>query len=333
MREKLTFFVRLQDAVNPELVSYGEVPYFHGLSPENEHQVERSLKQLAGEKDSSLFCKDTGISCVNFGLQQAVRGLRNDSRLIYPSPFTSGERSIVINGLIWMGTYKEMQARLEKKLEEGFRCIKIKIGAIDWQKELRLLRFIRSAAGPEVTVRVDANGAFSPSEALEKLDMLALFEVHSIEQPIRAGNWREMAEICRKSPVPVALDEELIGIPPGERRDELINEICPQYLVLKPALCFGFEGAMDWIKRAENAGIGWWITSALESSVGLDAIAQFTGELNVSVPQGLGTGSLYLNNFESPLILQGENLMYQGPVAPYAAGLENLPWISYDDPD
>ena len=243
----------------------------------------------------------------------AFADLRQGGKRIYfPSAFSAGEAGIEINGLIWMGDRETMLQRIRAKLDAGFHCIKVKIGAIDFQSELDLLKFIRRRFGREdVELRVDANGAFAPETALERLDALAKYDLHSIEQPIRQGQWREMARLCARTPVPIALDEELIGVNDAGPKRDLLEAIRPRYIILKPALAGGFSGTEEWIRLAEARGIGWWVTSALESNIGLSALAQWTYGLQNPMPQGLGTGLLYTNNIPSPLQLTGERLYYR----------------------
>lgn len=327
--EKLTYFLRVQSLDNQEIVSYGEVPVFPGLSKESVKQVEKGLYSLTLLNRYEDIFLDTGISSINFGLEQIKNYFDNlDSQVCFPSDFTHGHSSIPINGLIWMGSYQDMKDRIDEKVHQGFKCIKLKIGSLHWEDELNLLKYIRDQYGNDLTLRVDANGAFLPEECLSKLDQLANFEIHSIEQPIKAGQWKELEKICNLSPIPIAIDEEIIGIPIGEKRNELLGCIKPDYLILKPALCFGFQGCRDWIQRASERGIGWWITSALESNVGLDAIAEFTGQYNLSIPQGLGTGSLFTNNFSSPLYLSDDQLYFRGPSKIFYSELSNLAWIN-----
>lgn len=309
--EKPTYFIKIEHLATGQS-GYGEVPFFPGLSKESRKEVEDALEFLSAHPWMvSDFKSD--VSCLTFGLETALQDIKNGGNgLIFKSAFTDSKRPIEINGLIWMGSFEEMRKRLEEKLRLGFKCIKIKIGAIDWNKELELLRYIRENCGNEVTIRVDANGAFSPQNCMPYLEQLSSFHVHSIEQPIPAGNIRAMREICRVSPVPVALDEELIGLPAGDERDRVLDDIMPRFIILKPALCFGFSGMADWIKRAEERHIGWWITSALESSIGLNAIAQFAGQYSLERPQGLGTGNLYTNNLASSIKLVGDRMFYKG---------------------
>ena len=246
-----------------------------------------------------------------FGLETALLNLQHGN-LLFDTAFSRGEAGIPINGLVWMGTFDEMQQRIEEKLNKGFHCVKLKIGAIDFDAELALLKQIRHRFGPrEVELRVDANGAFDFEDALYKLELLSQYALHSIEQPIKAGQWANMAELCRESPLPIALDEELIGInDPGQKR-QLLNIIRPRYIILKPSLHGGMMGCREWIDIARDMGIGSWITSALESNVGLRAIAQFCSSVYgdaIAMPQGLGTGQLFTDNIPMPLEIRGDQL-------------------------
>ncbi len=246
-----------------------------------------------------------------FGLETALRHFEVGDTALWDTPFSQGLAGIPINGLIWMGTYEEMYARIEEKIAAGFRCIKLKIGAIDFEKELSLLRFIRNHFPKEkIELRVDANGAFSPDDALRKLQLLSELDLHSIEQPIRAGQWDAMARLTAESPLPIALDEELIGCNTLEGKRRLLEHIRPQYIILKPSLHGGIRGAEEWIAQAERLGIGWWITSALESNIGLNAIAQWCATLSNPMPQGLGTGALFTDNTPMPLHISGDCLWY-----------------------
>jgi L-alanine-DL-glutamate epimerase-like enolase superfamily enzyme len=231
---------------------------------------------------------------------------------LFPSAFTRGERGIPINGLIWMGTPEFMKQQIRAKLDAGFHCIKMKIGALDFETEFEILKNIRHEFSPEqVTLRADANGAWPLKTAIEHLKRLSGLQLHSVEQPIAAGHWNEMAELCEKSPVPVALDEELIGVIDQREMQKLVETIRPAYLILKPGLHGGFAGCERWIAEAKKAGAGWWVTSALESNIGLNAIAQWTFHINAQGEQGLGTGQLYTNNFDSPLEIEGEKLWFR----------------------
>ena len=248
-----------------------------------------------------------------FGLETALLSLRSfHSSLLFDTPFSRGEEGIPINGLVWMGSHDEMLQRLEEKLEKGFRCVKLKIGAIDFEQELDLIRRIRDRFSfHEVELRLDANGAFPYEEALYKLELLSQYAIHSIEQPIKQGQWAYMAELCRESPLPIALDEELIGVNDPEMKAHMLHIIKPRYIILKPSLHGGMIGCREWIAAAREQGIGSWITSALESNIGLNAIAQFASAVygpHISLPQGLGTGQLFTDNIPLPLTIHGDSL-------------------------
>lgn len=246
-----------------------------------------------------------------FGLETALLNLRHGDRL-FDTAFSRGEVGIPINGLVWMGNHDEMLQRMESKLEQGYRCVKLKIGAIDFEQELDLIKRIRERFSfHEVELRVDANGAFPYEEALYKLELLSQYNIHSIEQPIKAGQWAYMAELCRESPLPIALDEELIGVNDPEMKAHMLNIIKPRYIILKPSLHGGMMGCREWIQTAREQGIGSWITSALESNIGLNAIAQFASDVygdDIRMPQGLGTGQLFTDNIPMPLEIRGDQL-------------------------
>ena len=251
-----------------------------------------------------------------FGLETAlyeVRRKKEEGRdVLFDTPFSRGEVGIPINGLVWMGTFDEMRERIEQKLEQGFRCVKLKIGAIDFDAELELIKQIRGRfSHHEVELRVDANGAFRFDEALYKLELLSQYALHSIEQPIKAGQWANMAELCRESPLPIALDEELIGVNDPEQKRQMLNIIKPRYIILKPSLHGGMMGVREWVDIARDMGIGSWITSALESNIGLNAIAQLCSDIYgdaIKMPQGLGTGLLFTDNIPMPLEIRGDQL-------------------------
>lgn len=328
LKEKPTLLIRASQIGSPGIYGYGEAPVFPGLSIETRTELIKRLDRIVAAGVYEFSSDTFEMSSLQMGIETAVKDLVNGGNgLIFPSPFTSGDSEILINGLIWMGAFDKMKSRIEEKLEQGFHCIKIKIGAINWAEEISLIKFIRKKGGDDLIIRVDANGAFTPEEAFEKLCQLAQYNVHSIEQPIEKNNLSEMKRLCHSTPVPIALDEELIGIPPGNKRNEILEEIAPQYIILKPALCYGFIGAADWIERAEKYNVGWWITSALESSIGLNAIAQFTGLLAPDVPQGLGTGNLFTNNFKSPLNLKTDTLSYNKDFKSFNDELGKLNWI------
>ena len=246
-----------------------------------------------------------------FGLETAWLNMTNGDRL-FDTAFSRGEVGIPINGLVWMGSYEEMLKRMEEKLEKGFRCVKLKIGAIDFDQELDLVKRIRERfSHHEVELRLDANGAFKYEEALYKLELLSQYAIHSIEQPIKAGQWAYMAELCRESPLPIALDEELIGVNDPEMKRHMLNIIKPRYIILKPSLHGGMQGCREWIETAKDMGIGSWITSALESNIGLNAIAQFASDVygdHITMPQGLGTGQLFTDNIDMGLEIRGDRL-------------------------
>ena len=246
-----------------------------------------------------------------FGLETAWLNMTNGD-LLFDTAFSRGEVGIPINGLVWMGSYEEMLKRMEEKLEKGFRCVKLKIGAIDFDQELDLVKRIRERfSHHEVELRLDANGAFKYEEALYKLELLSQYAIHSIEQPIKAGQWAYMAELCRESPLPIALDEELIGVNDPEMKRHMLNIIKPRYIILKPSLHGGMQGCREWIETAKDMGIGSWITSALESNIGLNAIAQFASDVygdHITMPQGLGTGQLFTDNIDMGLEIRGDRL-------------------------
>lgn len=248
-----------------------------------------------------------------FGLESAFAQIdAGGSTELSDTPFALGEEGIPINGLVWMGTFEEMYARLEEKLKAGFHCVKLKIGAIDFDRELTLVRHIREHfTKDKVELRVDANGGFTPENAMSRLEALAKYDIHSIEQPVKQHQWKEMARLCKESPLPIALDEELIGVNELEHKMRLLDEIYPAYIVLKPSLHGGMKGCLEWITLARERGIGSWITSALESNVGLNAIAHFCAEVygpHITFPQGLGTGLLYKDNIDMPLEIRGDKL-------------------------
>ncbi|KIA99381.1 mandelate racemase [Flavobacterium sp. JRM] len=309
MNEKETWFIVIEENNKKGI---GECGILRGLSADDRDDYEEKLQWSCdnihlGEK--VLWEALLEFPSIQFGIEMAFRSLHSKTPfLLFPSPFTTGEKSITINGLVWMGEPEFMKQQIEEKLATGFRCIKLKIGAIDFDKELELLGFIRSHFSPEeIEIRVDANGAFSLETALNKLIQLNAYKLHSIEQPIKPGNTQVMASLCETTPFPIALDEELIGVFTLQEKEKLLQNIKPQYIILKPSFIGGFRGTQEWIVLAEKYNIGWWITSALESNIGLNAIAQWTFLQNNTMPQGLGTGALYTNNFDCPLeVTQGQ---------------------------
>jgi len=313
LRQKETYFLIVKSATR---TGVGECGIFRGLSYDDRPDYEDKLEWLCANINTDpeeLYMALKEFPSIQFGLEQALLSLHADDKYeLFPSDFSAGLDRIPINGLIWMGEASFMKEQISNKLKEGFTTLKMKIGAIDFDTELDMLKEIRKQYDPsELELRVDANGAFSVEEANSKLEKLAAFGIHSIEQPIKAGQIEAMQEVCASSPVPVALDEELIGVVDKEQKEALLRSIKPQYIILKPSLVGGFRGSKEWIDLAESHGIGWWITSALESNIGLNAIAQFTYSLNNNMPQGLGTGSLFSNNIDSPLFVSKGELGYQ----------------------
>ena len=260
--------------------------------------------------EEALLKELVAFPSIQFGVEQAFRSVAASQWYeLFPSDFITGKDAIPINGLIWMGSPDFMKAQIKEKLAQGFRCIKMKIGAINFEEEYRILKALRNEfLASDIEIRVDANGAFQATEALVYLERLAALQLHSIEQPIRAGQWEAMAELCEQTPLPIALDEELIGVFTSEEKQRLLREIQPQYIILKPSLIGGYRGSEEWITLAETLGIGWWVTSALESNIGLNAIAQWTYTLHSPMPQGLGTGALYTNNLPFPLYVENGRL-------------------------
>ena len=318
MNTKETYFLFIK---SEESFGVGECGLLRGLSIDDRADYEEELMGVCenielGVNQLDLYEALEEFPSIQFGVETAFKSLyaKNPFEL-YHSQFTSGEASIPINGLVWMGDKIFMKQQISEKLKEGFICIKMKIGAIDFKTELELLKSIRKEfSASEVELRVDANGAFSPNEALEKLKMLSDLNLHSIEQPIKQGQWQEMARLCEETPLAIALDEELIGIFSEEEKNKLLDTIKPQFIILKPSLIGGFGGSDSWIKLAEQHNAGWWVTSALESNVGLNAISQYTFTKNSKLPQGLGTGSLYTNNIDSPLEVSNGTLRYNPTV-------------------
>lgn len=312
LKTKDSWFIKLETKTN---YGIGECGLLKGLSIDDREDYEETLRWACEHVHlglESLYNKLQDFPSIQFGLEMAFQSLSStDPYLLFPSKFTEGKKGMVINGLIWMGEKSFMKQQIQDKLDAGFSCIKLKIGAIDFQSELDLLSYIRTEfSASELELRVDANGAFSFDSALDKLKRLSAYDLHSIEQPIAQGQWQNMATLCEETPLPIALDEELIGIHGVTNKEKALLTIKPQYIILKPSLIGGFKGAKEWIELADQHGTGWWITSALESNIGLNAISQFTFLQNNEMPQGLGTGSLYTNNIESPLTIEGEKIMY-----------------------
>lgn len=315
---RLSFYLKLTSDEQPDVVGVGECATLPDLScdamPPNEY--ERKLRTFCDEYERTGVIDYEAMRAypsMLFGLETAVAQFNAKGSLnFFNTPFGRGEEGIPINGLVWMGTFEEMFKRLEAKLKAGFRCIKIKIGAIDFDRELQLIRHIRSTfSRKDVELRVDANGGFTPEEALSRMEALVQYDIHSIEQPIKQHQWTEMARLCAATPLPIGLDEELIGVNERQNKIELLDTIRPQYIVLKPSLHGGIAGTEEWIQLARERNIGSWITSALESNVGLNAIAQLTASIygtNIRHAQGLGTGQLFADNIEMPLKVIGDKL-------------------------
>jgi o-succinylbenzoate synthase len=313
LTDKETWFLVLEKEGKKGI---GECGILRGLSADDRPDYEEKLQWVCQNihlGEEKLWQELMEFPSIQFGVEMAFLSLKSKNPFVlFPSKFTSGEKSIVINGLVWMGDEAFMKRQIEDKIAEGFTCIKMKIGAIDFDKELALLRFIRQNFDEKtIEIRVDANGAFSENEALDKINQITGFKLHSIEQPIQKNHTDTMSVLCKSTNLPIALDEELIGVFSLEEKEQLLKKIQPQYIILKPSFIGGFRGTLEWISLAEKFNIGWWITSALESNVGLNAIAQFTFLQHNLMPQGLGTGSLYTNNFDCPLqVFQGQ-LWYQ----------------------
>ncbi|MDE5422200.1 o-succinylbenzoate synthase [Ancylomarina sp. DW003] len=316
LTKKDAWIVRVWDDSNSEVKGLGECSIIRGLSPDDRNGYEDKLREVCKNINQiETYFENDLIEwpSIYFGFEMALQDLANGGkRLLFSSEFSKNEAKISINGLVWMGNKAYMQEQVQDKIDMGYSCIKLKIGAINFQEELDIIKSIRDKfTAKQIEIRVDANGAFHSDEAMDKLRALSKFNIHSIEQPIKAGNWEAMAELCKNTPVPIALDEELIGIYKPEDKLKLIKKIQPQYIILKPSLIGGFKGSQEWIDMANMENIPWWATSALESNVGLNAIAQWAYIQNNPMPQGLGTGQLFTNNIESPLEVNNGHLIYR----------------------
>ncbi|MFC4722023.1 o-succinylbenzoate synthase [Geojedonia litorea] len=293
----------------------GECGILRGLSADDRPDYDDQLRwtceniSLGLEK---LYVSNREFPSIQFGLEMAFRSIESQNPfIVFPSAFTEGKNSIPINGLIWMGSETFMKQQIKDKIESGFSCIKMKIGAIDFETEIQLLKSIRKEfSSKDIELRVDANGAFSKNEAMEKLKHLSDLDLHSIEQPIKVKQWEDMARLCAETPLPIALDEELIGVFSVTKKKQLLQTIQPQFIILKPSFIGGYRGSEEWITICDQFGVAWWVTSALESNIGLNAIAQWTYNLKNELPQGLGTGSLFTNNFDCPLEVTHGELNY-----------------------
>ncbi|WP_410880117.1 o-succinylbenzoate synthase [Myroides sp. DW712] len=318
MTEKETWLLKLEKNGK---IGIGECGILRSLSFDDRPDYEAKLKWVVDHihlGKEVLWEELRDWPSIQFGIEQAFMSLASDTPyLLFPSAFTRGEQAIPINGLIWMGEQSFMKEQIDEKLAQGFSCVKLKIGAIDFDAELHLLRNIRKQyTVDQIELRVDANGGFTKAEAPAKLKQLAQLNLHSIEQPIKQQQIQDMAKLCQTTELPIALDEELIGVTTYDAKRALLEAIRPQYIILKPSLVGGFRGSQEWIELAEHLQIKWWITSALESNIGLNAIAQWTFTLNNSMPQGLGTGALYTNNIEAPLEVKQGKLWYN-PALPW----------------
>lgn len=314
LTSKPSWFIHLTHDLTGN-VGIGECSLIPGLSIEDENEVPHKLNEIVESINSGTVPSIDELydwPAIQFALETALHDIAYEEALSpFPGDFSGQSKPIPINGLIWMGDKDQMLAQIEEKLKDGFKCVKLKIGAIDFESEIALLKHIREKyTAEEIEIRVDANGAFSPEEAMDKLTTLSKYEIHSIEQPIKQGQWKEMALLCANTPIPIALDEELIGVNDKGSKIQLLQFIRPQYIILKPSLIGGFISSDEWIEEAEKLNIGWWATSALESNIGLNAIAQWVSQKDTSMPQGLGTGKLFTNNLASPLIIKDANLVF-----------------------
>jgi len=326
MQQHQVYYLVITDLAAPETIGIGECAPLPGLSIEYSTDFYLRLQKVV--QDLNKHLKQDGISylksavnsaelksfpAVKFALETATLDLEHGGKKrIFTNAFSVGESGIPINGLIWMGDKSFMQDQIRQKLQDGYTCLKLKIGGLDFATELEIIKSIRQvAAANDLIIRLDANGAFTPEEALDKLEKLSSFQIHSIEQPIKQGQWAAMQYLCQHSPIPVALDEELINILEKEEKEQILQHIKPPFIILKPTLLGGFQACSEWITLADKAGTEWWITSALESNIGLNAISQFTAEYSVTMEQGLGTGQLYHNNISSPLKIEKGKLFYQ----------------------
>jgi o-succinylbenzoate synthase len=326
MQHHQVYYLKVSETGQESKYGIGECAPLPGLSPGHGPDFLQDLERQVKDMNSWLKYNEV-VSLASviyrqelkknpalvFALETAWHDyLSPEEKVLFPGFFTAGKEGLPINGLVWMGDKHFMQEQIRKKLEEGYRCLKLKIGGLDFDTELALLQAIRKTAGAaDLTIRLDANGAFQPEQALPRLRQLAVYDIHSIEQPIRQGQREAMAALASESPIPIALDEELIGLSDRAEKAALLAAIKPQYIILKPTLAGGMAASAEWIALAEESGIGWWITSALESNIGLNAVSQFTARYPVQMEQGLGTGQLYHNNIASPLMIRAGRLYYE----------------------
>ena len=310
LNDKPTWFIKLWNSDNPFIFGIGECSPIKGLSRDPIDKVDQKLKEVCAKINELDSVDLKNFPCIKFGLEIAINDLKNGgNKTIFNNSFSKGETSLKINGLIWMDTKEKMLKSIGSKIKEGFNCLKLKIGAINFNDEIELIKLIRNEFSlSDLEIRVDANGAFKKEEAMKKIDQLSKFHLHSIEQPIAPNQHEELTKICAKSAIPIALDEELISISEKKEKEDLLKQINPTYIILKPSLLGGLKATNQWIDLAKKYDIGWWMTSALESNIGLNAIAQFTAQYNNPLPQGLGTGKIYNNNLPSFLHLNGDLL-------------------------
>lgn len=324
MKQRDSWFLKVWDSGSPEVFGIGEAGPVPGLSSEKPTDIHKQLTDVVQKISSGLslasvrsipeineqFRSMTLYPSVLVAVETALLDLQSGGkRIIFNNDFVKG-KPVSINGLVWMGGLDVMLQQVSIKIEEGFTCIKLKIGGLNFEKELDILQFVRRKYfRDQINIRLDANGAFKAEQVMYKLMDLSQYDVHSIEQPLKAGS-SFLPELCQKSPIPIALDEELTGISTREGKMELLDRVKPQFLVLKPSLHGGFYGCAEWISLADERGIGWWVTSAMESNVGLNAIAQFASNYPLPLPQGLGTGTIFRDNIPSPLEVKRGTLVY-----------------------
>jgi o-succinylbenzoate synthase len=315
LKTKTSWIFILKDSEKPNKIFHGECSLIQGLSPDDSSLINDIMNEICIKVNNSQLLDNILIPedfpAIKFGFEMLILDYNSEKeKLLFNSDFTLGKAGIPINGLIWMADKNNMFSQIKNKLDSGWNCIKLKIGAIDFNSEIELLKYIREQYSVDhVEIRLDANGAFKSEDALNKLNILSDFTIHSIEQPIKQGNIEKMSELCEISPIPIALDEELIGVASVEKF-KLLDTIKSAYIVLKPSLLGGFKESQEWTNIASSLNIEYWITSALESNIGLNAIAQWTATLPGNKTHGLGTGMLYTNNFISPLNIKDQKLFY-----------------------
>ncbi|MBN2165222.1 MAG: o-succinylbenzoate synthase [Marinilabiliaceae bacterium] len=325
LKTKPSWIIKLYDDNNPTITGYGECSIIPNLSIDDIPDFENQLNNIINTIDFTHKTIPNYLPAIQFGIQTALLDLKNGGSFkLFNSSFTSGDSGILLNGLIWMGTIEYMKTQIKQKLEQGFRCLKLKIGALNTSDELSLLKKLRDEFSSDILeIRVDANGAFSPKNAPFILNKLHKLKIHSIEQPIKQKQWDEMKTLCHNTPLPIALDEELIGISDESIMSQMILHIKPQFIIIKPGLLGGFNISDKWINIANECHTGWWITSALEGNIGLNAIAQWTATKKTTIPQGLGTGQVFSNNITSPLEIH-KSILYYNPLKNWDLSLIKL---------